>query len=75
MVLYKTVLKKWHKGTCGRSGLTKEFEGWSDAKLEKYSVDLNSYDHRDISTRSTVLIHGYRKNRTPFLTLIYLWDK
>ena len=28
-----------------------------------------------ISTRPAVLIHGYCKNRTPFLTLIHLWDR
>ena len=75
MVLYKAVLKKWHKGTGGGSGLATEFEEWIDAKLEKYNIDLENYDHTDVVTRPAVLINGYCKKRIPYLTVIHLWGK
>ena len=43
--------------------------------MEKHNVDLDSYDHTYISIRPDVLINRYSKNRTPFLTLIHLWNK
>ena len=61
MVLYKGVLKDWFKGTGGGSGLCTEFEGWNDEKLERFDVDLDTYDHTDIASRPTVLINGYCK--------------
>ena len=52
-----------------------EFEGWSDAKLERYDIDIDNYDHTDVSSRPAVLINGYCKQRIPYLTAIHLWDK
>ena len=75
MVLYKGVLKDWFKGTGGGSGLCTEFEGWNDEKLERFDVDLDTYDHTDIASRPAVLINGYCKQRIPYLTAIHLWDK
>ena len=75
MVNYKAVLKEWHKGTGGGSGLATEFEGWSDAKLQRYDIDIDNYDHTDVSSRPAVLINGYCKQRIPYLTAIHLWDK
>lgn len=75
MVLYKGVLKDWFKGTGGGSGLCTEFEGWNDEKLERFDVDLDTYDHTDIASRPAVLINGYCKQRIPYLTTIHLWDK
>ena len=54
MVLYKAVLKDWFKGTGGGSGLCTEFEGWNDEKLERFDVDLDTYDHSDIASRPAV---------------------
>ena len=61
MVLYKAVLKVWHKGTSGGSSLATDFEGWSDAKLEKLNIELDNYDHTNVVTRPDVLINGYCK--------------
>ena len=75
MVNYKAVLKEYHKGTGGSSGIATEFEGWSDAKLEWYDINLDKYDHTDVSSRPAVLINRYYKQRIPYLTTIHLWDK
>ena len=75
MVIYKVVLKDWHKGTGGGPGLITEFEGWSDAKLERYGVDLDIYNHTDVSKRPAILINKYCKQRTPYITMVHLWDK
>ena len=75
MVSYKVVSKNCHKGTGDSLGLSIEFEGWSDAQIEKYGIDLDAYDHTDVVNRSAVLIKNYWKQRTPYLTIIHLWDK
>ena len=75
MVLYKAVLKDWFKGTGVGSGLSTEFEGWNDEKLERCDIDLDTYDPSDITSRPAVLINGYCKQRVPYLTTIRLWDK
>ena len=75
MVSCKSVLKNWHKGTGGGSGVSSKFEGWSDAKLEKYGVDLDVYDHSDVPCRLAVLITNNCKQKTPYLIVIYLWEK
>ena len=61
MVSYKAVLKDWYKGTSGGSGVSTEFEGWSNAKLEKYGVDLDIYDHTNAGSRPAILIKNYCK--------------
>ena len=70
--MYTTVLKLWYKGTGGGSGISTIFEGWSDEKLERHDVDLEIYDHEELSTRPAVLTHNYTKNQTPFITVIHL---
>ena len=67
---------RWHyKGTGGGGRLSTEFEGWNDEKLDKYNIDLDTYDHTNIGSRPAVLINGYCNNRVPYLTAIHLWDK
>ena len=43
--------------------------------MEKFNIDLETYDHTDVASRPAVLINGYCKNRVPYLTTIHLWDK
>ena len=43
---YKNVLTQWYKGTGGGSALASEFQTWSDAKLEKYGIDKENYNHQ-----------------------------
>lgn len=43
--------------------------------MESYNVDPDTYDHTDISSRPAVLIANYCTQRTPYLTVIHLWDK
>ena len=65
-IIYKATLTQWFKGTGRGSGFTIMFEGWSDEKLSKYNMDLDNYDHTDVSSRPIILIQGYAKQRTPF---------
>ena len=66
---------KWYLGTGGGDGRSTFFESWDEAKLSKYSVDPSSYDHTNISSRPSILINQYHSNRTPYLTMIFLWDE
>ena len=66
---------KWFLGTGGGDGCTSMFENWDEAKYEKYGVDMDTYDHHDVSKRPTVLINLYHKHRYPYLTMIHLWDE
>ena len=61
MVLYKAVLKNWFKGTGGGSGDRALFEGWDDARLSRYNIDMDTYDHTDVSSRPAILIDSYSK--------------
>ena len=51
------------------------FEGWSDEKLDQYDIDPETYDHTNILSRPPILLANYCKQRTPYLTVIHLWDK
>jgi len=73
--MYREVLFDWFKGTGGGSGAATMFEGWSDAKLDHFNIDKDTYDHTDVANRPAVLMEGYGKQKTPFLTVIHLWDK
>ena len=73
--MYKKVLYIWLKGTGSGSGVTTMFEGWSDDKLKHFDIDIDNYDHTDVANRSAVLMESYGKQKTPFLTVIHLWDK
>lgn len=42
------------------------FEGWDEAKLEQYNIDIDTYDYTDVSARQA-LLHKY-----PFLITIHL---
>ena len=66
---------KWFLGTGGGDGRTNMFENWDEAKYEKYGLDMDTYDHHDVSKRPTVLINLYHKHRYPYLTMIHLWDE
>ena len=61
MVLYKAVLKDWHKRNCGGLSLSTEFEDWSDAKIEIYGIYLDVYDYTDMVNRLAVLTKNYCK--------------
>ena len=69
------MLTLWFKGTGDGSGAENMFEGWSDAKLDKYDIVTDYYDHSNITSRPIVLMQGYSKQRTPFFTIIHMWDK
>ena len=66
---------KWYSGTGGGDGRSTFFESWDEAKLNKYSIDPNNYDHTNVSKRPSILIDSYHSNRTPYLTMIFLWDE
>ena len=74
-VSYKAALKDWHKGPGGGPGIDAAFQSWGDDKLEKYDVDLETYDHTDVASRPIVFFQNYSKNKIPFLTVIRMWDK
>ena len=54
--MYKEVLYLWFKGNGGGSGVTKMFEGWSDEKLEHFDIDIETYDHTDVSSDNCSLL-------------------
>jgi len=59
--MYATILKLLHKGTGGGSGISTIVEGWSEKKLERHELDLEIYDHEEVSTQPAVLAHNYTK--------------
>ena len=66
-VSYKAALNEWYKGTGDGLGLDTEFEIWNDEKFEKYGVDLEEYDHSDISSRPLILFNLYAKKENHIL--------
>ena len=72
---YKAVLKEWFKGTGGGPGIDAAFQTWGDDKLDKYNVDIETYDHTNVANCPIVLYQNYAKNKVPFLTVIRMWDK
>ena len=66
---------KWFLGTGGGDGQSTMFESWDDAKLTKYNINVDEYDHTDVAERPTILIDNYHTHRQPYLTMIFLWDE
>ena len=64
----------WYSGTGGGLGDKSLFETWSDEKLTKYDINIDNYDHCDISDKPSILFDGYSK-RKKYLTIIFLWDE
>ena len=60
-ILYKSVLKERYMDTGGGSGVVTLFEGWSDAKLGKFNIDVEIYDHTNVGNMPTILIIKYYK--------------
>ena len=56
----------------GRSTL---FENWDAVKLEKYDINPDEYDHTNMASRPSILIDNYHTHKTPYLTMIFLWDE
>ena len=72
---YKAALKEWFKGTGGGPGIDVAFQIWGDEKLQKYDVDVDTYDHTDVVARPIVLFDNYNTHKIPYLTVIRMWDK
>lgn len=72
---YKAVLKNWFKGTGGGSGVSTRLESWDEEQLMRHDVDLETYDHTNLSNRPSILLDCYCSQRTPYLTVIFLWDE
>ena len=70
LVQYKAALHEWNKGTGGGSGVATAFEQWDESKLDKYSVDIDDYDHTNIASRPLILFDLYTKGSEPYLTVI-----
>jgi len=51
------------------------FESWDDAKLKKYNINVEEYDHTDMAERPSILINNYHTHQQPYLTMIFLWDE
>ena len=74
-VNYKAVLKTWFKGTSGSSGITIRLESWDGEKLNRYNIDIDTYDHTNMGNMPSILRYHYCNQRTPYLTVIFLMDK
>ena len=61
-------------GTGGGSGDSTLFEDWSKEKLNKYDIDVQTYDHTNVHNRPSILIDSYTKRRK-YLSIFYLWDE
>ena len=66
---------KWFLGTGGGDGRSTMFESWDDAKLDKYKIRDETYDHTDVAARPSILVNNYHSHRQPYLTMIFLWDE
>ena len=75
MAKYKIMMTKWFLGTGGGDGCSTFFENWDDAKLDKYSIDPDEYDHSNMVESPSILIDNYYTHTIPYLTMIYLWDE
>ena len=75
MAQYKAMITKWFMGTGGGDGRSTFFENWDEAKLDKYAIDPEEYDHTNMAERPSILIENYHNHRNPYLTMIYLWDE
>ena len=75
MSQYKAMITKWFLGTGGGDGRSTFFENWDEAKLTRYNIDPEDYDHTNMSDRPSILIDNYHTNKIPYLTMIYLWDE
>ena len=72
---YKTALKEWLKGIGGGPGIDAAFQTWDDDKMDRYNIDLDTYDHTNVASRPIVLFDNYTRNKIPYLTVIRMWDK
>ena len=72
---YKNSLKEWFKGTGGGPGIDAAFQTWGDEKLQRYDVDIDTYDHTDVVAQPIVLFDNYNSHKIPYLTVIRMWDK
>ena len=75
MTQYRNMMTKWFLGTGGRDGRSTLFENWDAVKLEKYDIDPDEYDHTNMASRPSILINNYHTHKTPYLTMIFLWDE
>ena len=75
MAQYKAMITKWFLRTVGGDSCSTFFENWDDAKFDKYSINPDEYDHTNIVERPSILIDNYHNHRSPYLTMIYLWDE
>ena len=65
----------WFLGTGGGNGWSTMFQSWDDAKLDKYNVSDELYDHTDVAARPNIFVNNYHSHRQPYLTMIFLWDE
>ena len=56
----------------GKDDQSTLFEHWDIAKLDKYNIDLDDYDHTDIAEKPIILIDNYHNRKNPYLAMIYL---
>ena len=75
MTQFRNMITKWFLGTGGGDGRSTLFENWDAVKLEKYDIDPEEYDHTNMASRPSILIDKYHTHKTPYLTMIYLWDE
>ena len=54
MATYTSALYKWHKWTGNGSGVITSLEDWSDNKLEKYNIDLETYNHTNVANHPSL---------------------
>ena len=65
----------FRNGVGGGDGRSTLFENWDAVKLEKYDIDPDEYDHTNMASRPSILIDNYHTHKTPYLTMIFLWDE
>ena len=67
-------MKNWYSGTGGGSGDYSMFVDWDQEKLNKYDINPELYDHRNIKDRPSILIDDYT-SRKKYLTILFLLDE
>ena len=76
MTEYKGILNDWNKGTGGGPSLDRYFKGWSEEKLNKYDINLETYNHTIVLDRPPILIENYIRDaaKKPYLAVIQMCD-
>ena len=71
MIQFRGMITKWFLWTGGGDGRSALFKHWDEAKLDKYDINPDEYDHTNMAERPIILIDNYHNHNNLYLTIIY----